>query len=958
MASTFLENVANYLYQNHRHEFEDSVVVFPGKRAAIFLKKHLGKITGETIWLPSMLSVGDFFREQSSLYILDDLKLLFQLYLIYREETKSEETFDQFYFWGNMLLGDFDDIDKYLVDAGQLFSNVKSLKEIDEKFGGLLPEEIDIIKQFWTSFNPQTSSQHKDEFLRIWKVLYKIYSKFRKKLAEDNCGYEGMVFRQIAEKAKGNTWHDIPWKNVFYVGLNAVTPTEYVIMKSLQKAGKAKFFWDYDNFYLNEINEAGMFLRENIIKFPPPPDFENPVDNLLTISKKISVYSVASNIGQAKNLYLPLSELNKEKSPDATDTCVVLADENLLVPVLYSIPEYIDKINVTMGYPMNGSTVFHFIQLIIELQNAAKISGQENVVFYHKQVMALLNHQYLTFWETDTTQLKNNIVNNNAVYISSKKLKINEYFEYLFSRVEHYKQFSQHLMQLLYELHGRFSKIETNKVAYALEKEFIYQAYVTVKRLQEILLESNIEIELTTYYRILRKALQSAKVDFIGEPLAGLQVMGALETRGLDFKNLVITSMNEGVFPKRGAALSFIPYNLRKAFSLPTYEHQDAVYAYYFYRLLQRAENVALFYDSSIEGVTGGEKSRFIFQLMYASPLKLTLENIDYNIAGEKVLPILIKGNQLIKQKLSEYLEGAGTQKYLSPSAINYFKNCSLRFYFRYIIGLDEPEEVMEEIDAAMFGSILHKAMQELYEPFGNRVISRENLEELIRKQDGISSAINRAFAHEYFKDTDENKVKYEGRNIIIKEVIRKYMVQIIKNDIKHTPFKVHSLENKFETQVPLFQNKMKVRVGGKIDRVDEVGEKYRITDYKTGTIHNTFDEVENLFIPSPKGGLDAVMQIMIYSYLFKKNHDTNYSIIPVLVYLKELFKDEYVPSVLRKTGNRKKEVVDSFEDFEEDVQTKLITLLEMLFSDDVVFKQTDDLDYCSFCAYRSICKR
>jgi hypothetical protein len=864
MATPFLQHVATHIHNHYENDMGDMAVVFPGRRAAVFFRKYLASINHKNIWMPRLMTVADFFREQSGLLIADELKLLFELYKIFIKETKSKETFDQFYYWGGMLLSDFDDVDKYLTDARQLYSNVKELNEIDQKFGSLQPDEIEIIRQFWTHFNPEAHSYHKQEFVRIWSVLYNIYVQFREILQAEGIGYEGMVFRKVAEAAQQKGHMDLPWSRVFFVGLNVLTPSEKQVMKALQRAGKASFFWDYDDAYMNDWHESGHFMRDNIMEFPQPA-FNNPTNHFATLAKKIKVLAVASNVGQAKALSQALDGIavGEKLGHSTIETCIVLGDENLLLPVLYSIPKEIGKVNVTMGYPMGMATVFHFIKLLMEMQQASK----KGPVFFHQQALAVLNHPYLSFWEGKAQGLKEEITRGNIVYIAAHRLHAHDVFKLIFMEMpgpgHAHNYFTDILYAILNAMENQVSRAQPDQgnheekgpkgkempmqPYFELEKEFLLQAYLTIKKFGEMLAEMKLEVELPTYFKMLRKVLQAAKVQFIGEPLAGLQVMGTLETRALDFKNLVITSMNEGAFPKKTTALSFIPYNLRRAFNMPTYRHQDAIYAYYFYRLLQRAENICLIYNSNNDGALGGEMSRFIYQLKYTTGLPITFENVEFPITGKGIKEISVKSNAAIREKLEKFVTGKGSSV-LSPSAINVFKNCSLRFYFRYVLGLKETEEVQEEVDQALFGDILHLAIKNMYQPFLGKEMDKIELGNLLADKNGLDKAIDAAFAQAYWNKESDAKVTYTGQNVIIKEVIRKYVRKIIEEDQKSAPFELVALEAPHHTTWPLFDGKMDVNIGGTIDRVDLKNGQYRIIDYKTGIKHNKFKTVENLF--------------------------------------------------------------------------------------------------------------
>ena len=985
MPVTFLENVAKYIFEQHSDNLENSVVVFPGRRAAVFFKKYLSSIPHKTMWAPQMITVAEFFSKLSDIRILDDLKLLFLLYQIFREETKSPESFDEFYHWGGMLLSDFDDTDKYMADAGQLFSNVESLNEISDKFDGLTEEDIEIIRQFWTHFNPQKKTEHKDEFIKIWKVLNNIYTRFRERLINQNEGYEGIVFRDVAENVANITF---PWENVFFVGLNALNPCEQKVMKHLQNEGKAEFFWDYDEFYLNQNHEAGFFMRQNIRNFPAP-DFQNTFCNISNIRKNINVYSVASNIGQAKSVKHALQDMAISNDANNIDSCIVLGDENLLIPTLFSIPEEIGKVNVTMGYPIKSAGIFHFIKLYIELHQWSKIKNDE-LVFYHQQVNAIIQHPYLSFWDEQAEEIKNQIIDKNIIYIPEKFLKVNPLFNLIFQHCKDAFDYAGNLMDILQTIFSKMSYYDdedtvenklpekkyiqttlfdslpknhkenvSEKKYYEIQKEFLYQVFLIIKRLVSILKEFNIHVETSTFVKMLLKSLSSGKVNFIGEPLAGMQLMGALETRGIDFRNIIITSMNEGTFPKKTTALSFIPYSLRKAFKLPTYEHQDAIYAYYFYRLMQRAENIALIYNSNSEGVSGGEMSRYIYQLKYNPDININFFNIDFHIKASNPKPIKIENNDYIKSIMKQYESNEGIRT-LSPSALNTFKNCSLRFYFRYIAGLKETDMVQEEVEHAIFGSILHSAMKNIYQNFDNQKIEKKDLENILAENETIDLAIRNAFAMEYFREENADHIDISGRNLIIQEIIKKYITKIIELDINTAPFQIISLEERYNTSFPLFNKKKYINLGGIIDRIDFTNGSFRIIDYKTGNKHNQFQSVESLFFPEKPGENDGIAQIFMYSLIFNQSgNPTKLPVLPSLLFLKEIYLNNFTLHIfLSESGSKKKNAIYDFNLIEEEVKTNLTHLLEKLFDEKVLFSQTDDQKYCQTCPFRGICHR
>ncbi|PLX15893.1 MAG: hypothetical protein C0597_08335 [Marinilabiliales bacterium] len=618
---TFLKHIAQDLYSRYNDKISDLCIVFPNRRASLYFKKYLSELTEKPMWSPTTITINELMEEISGLSVADNIKLLFELYTIYKIIKKSEESFDDFYYWGEMMLNDFDDIDKYLVNPEDLFKNLKSLKSIQDQFTYLSDEQIEAIKQFWQSFDPEKHSSHQDDFISIWNVLLNIYQSFNKRLNELGIAYEGMIYRDVTNKLKGNDIIGLTHQKYVFAGFNALNNCEKKLFNYLQNNKMADFYWDYDESYINNpYHEAGFFLRENISEFKAPVSFSSQnVFNSLLQEKNIEIISVPSDIGQTKVITKILQESTVNHIDSPNKTAIVLADEDLLVPILHSVPDSIDNVNITMGYPVNNTPIYSLLEHLIDLQKNAKATKTETR-FYYKNVLAVLSHQYVNSqFQEEANQLIQFIKTNNKIVISNIELASCVFFQSLFIKVDSYQDLSEYLLNILHHIYNSLKKTGNEDTIHnpSLEKEYIYHIYLSINRLKEVLEEQNIPIKMETYIRLVRKIIRNLRVPFTGEPLSGLQIMGILETRLLDFENLFICSMSEGVLPKTEASLSFVPYSLRKGFGLPTIEHQDAIYAYYFYRLIQRAKNVTLMYNSSSDGMKTGEMSRFLYQLKF-----------------------------------------------------------------------------------------------------------------------------------------------------------------------------------------------------------------------------------------------------------------------------------------------------------------------------------------------------
>jgi len=955
----FLLHIARHIYVKHSADLGDCCIIFPNRRAGLFFSHYLSEITDKPIWSPAFLTINELMQEFSDLMIADNLILIFELYKVFRDKKKTSENFDEFYYWGEMLLNDFDDIDKYLVDSDDLFQNLAALKDIHDQFGYLSENQLEAINNYWSSFKKDQYSVHQEDFIRLWNVLPEIYNLFNQNLKQKKIAYEGMVYRQVVKKIRENTNPALACKTYIFVGFNALNPCEEILFEYLKKENKAEFYWDYDEHYLvNQFHEAGFFIRKNLKKFPSPlRDFT--FNNLTRIDKNIEIISVPSDVGQTKLINQVLQKIHNPDDIKYFNTAVVLADEHLLMPVLHSIPEEITEINVTMGYPVRNTPVFSLVKKIIELQQYIKTGSGGNFLFYYKQVLSILNHQYIASRDiTEIETLRNSIVSQNKIYLSQEELWIHELLKLIFRKIKSPEEMSAYLMEILYYLYDKNETEEANGInPLSLHKEYIFHIYTSINRLKEILKEKDVKISLETYFKLLNKIVENIKIPFTGEPLVGLQVMGILETRVLDFGNLIILSMNEGVLPKTNPPHSFIPYNLRKGFGLPTIEHQDSIYAYYFYRLIQRAKNVYLLYNSSPDNLRSGEMSRFLTQLKLDPGINVTEKDVSFEIKITPGKQIRIRKSSKIKEILNTYRTRSSHPRYLSPSAINTWLDCSLRFYFRYIAGLEEPGEVLEEADYVVFGNLLHKTINDLYQRFGNQIIQSKDLLDLRKESNLVKKAIKQAFEEEFNRGYP---FELTGRNIITREIIKKYINQILEVDSKYAPFSIVSLEKFFGHNITaqIHGTLTEICLGGRIDRIDCKDNIFRIIDYKTGRASNSFAGVESLFQQGDKNRNNAVFQTFIYSLLYVQNNPGK-MVSPGLYITREIFKSNFDFGInLSLSSPRKKIKIEDFSTVKDDFIISLKELLAEIYHPDTEFRQVEDIEICKTCPYAKICHR
>lgn len=959
----FLYQVATLFYQQYGAEIHRLAFVFPNRRAGLFFQKYLSEISEKPLFSPSILTINDLFMQLSGMHPADKIQMLFRLYELYKQRSGSSESFDEFIYWGEMLLNDFDDIDKYMVDARMLFRNVSDLKSLDDDFNYLSPEQVQAIRSFWSSFYPKGDSPNQQHFLELWEILYDLYAGLRTSLAKDGCGYDGMIFREVVEQLEKEPMSDFPFDQVVFVGLNALSVSEERLLLALQKKGVADFYWDYVGPWVTDPdNKASFFLGRNLRLFPSR--MQLPATG--PVQAEIRVMGVPSAIGQAKQVYPILQALADEQQltdESALRTAIVLPDEHLLVPVLNAIPEAIQHINVTMGYPLAGTPVAALMEYILTLQKNIRYIDRVPV-FYFRDVLPILNHQYvMAAAPEEVSQLVKDMTAGNRIYVHAADLNRHELLSILFTPVQNTEELSDYLIHVLEALNACLRNNRPNpddeemisnstQTTADIEQEFIFHYFATVNRMKEVMREAKIEMRLDTYFRLLKRMTDLITIPFEGEPLSGLQVMGVLETRALDFDRLIILSMNEGIFPLKKAANSFIPYNLRRGFGLPTYEHQDSVWAYHFYRLIRRAKQVTLLYDTRTTGLQTGEVSRFVHQLRYHYQYPLIDELVVYDVASSAVPPISVQKTAEVEKLLSDFLSGG--PRALSASAINTYLDCPLKFYFSVLEQIQEEDEITETVERDVFGSILHKVMEDLYAPFKGKLVTADLLKLLRKDQPLLTGTIARAFAELFFKSPVVRPL--EGENFLTGEMIRKYAEKILEQDARFTPFHYIESEKKVRATITL-SDKRVVQLKGFIDRVDSLDRVLRIVDYKTGSGKLEFESVEGLFDKEAKDRPKAVMQVFLYAWMYQQLPEyTGMPIQPAIYYLRTLFQRSFDPVVEQKKGRGKADKVNSFQEFVADFEDKLRQCLDEIFNLDIPFTQTETGKACAYCSFRGLC--
>lgn len=946
-----LESLARYLAKAPGEEAAQTKIILPNRRAGLFLQRNLARHSTAVSWSPEIYAINDFIGELSQLELCDPVEAVFLLHDIHRDIKENAEALDEFFHWGEIMLHDFDEMDKYLVDPLLLFRNIADLKEIEEPFAGIEDAQLVFIRQFWEGFYAGKNSPEKEHFIEMWSLLPDLYGRLRENLSRRGEGYQGMLYREIAGRIERNEMEN-PGGRVIVAGFNALNGCEKKIFTWLKKQG-AEFFWDYDQSYIKDSgHEAGRFMRDNLLNFPPAFDLES--FSSLDAPKDIRIFELPSDLLQAKTVHRILEEAELPGEVDCTDTAIVLCDEELLMPVLMSVPQNTGEINITMGYPMKTTPVSGFTEALLRLQHNSRRAKDGSVSFYYKDVQSILLHPYMEKAGAEPGQsLLDQIATGNLIQVDQGLFHSN-FEKMIFRLVENTDDLIRYLREIYLHVLGLFASGE-EKLLPELHREFVLRVLMHLNRL-EALLSDRPGVPLPVFERLFRKVMALMRIPFEGEPLSGLQLMGILETRLLDFRHVILLSMNEEVMPASQFRHSYVPYALRLAFGMPSREDMDGIYAYYFNRLLQRADRVDLLFNSTSEGVRTGEMSRYLHQLIYKRGLEIRQPGVEV-LAREKV-PVCVKHTPEIDKKLKKYTSEAEGQKFLSPSAINAFIDCSLKFYLRYIAGIGEREEVEEEIGAAGFGTVVHESIRKLYEEISNKesgIIDREGLEGL-RTSASIEKVLTRTFMEHHYKG--RRNAKPEGRNIIILKVMLRYLKKIIETDLKIAPFQLVSVEQTYLRDMELSVNNktLLIQIGGMVDRVDRVKDVLRVIDYKTGSAKREFSSIDALFNASLSYRNPAALQTFLYSWLVQKVHPEE-QIAPGLYVMNSLYEEDFDPRLVMGAYSRK-EVVESFENYEEGYLQRLEGTLSTMFDPEQDFVQTDNEAICRHCDFSRICSR
>ena len=955
---TFLKQVAHDLYNKTEGNFTKVAIVFPNKRASLFFNEYLAQESDRPIWSPTYVSISELFRQSSDLSIADPIKLVCDLYKVFQKATGSKETLDDFYFWGEMLIADFDDADKNMADTHALFSNLKDLNELMDNYDFLEEGQKEALSQFFHNFSINQVTELKQRFISMWNVLGDIYAEYKALLESQSIAYEGMLYRQVIEQLDVEA---LPYNKYIFVGFNVLNKVEHTLFKKLNEAGKAMFYWDYDTFYLNKTpHEAGEFIRRNLRDFPselPASFFDN-----LNQPKEVTFIESPTENGQVR--YLP-QWIRENLTSQEKETAVVLCNEALLQPVLHALPDNVKHINITMGFPLSQTPAYSFVNALMELHTSGYNPNNGRYLF--AEVISVLKHPYTRQLSPEAEKLEQTLTRDNRFYPLPSELKQDNVLELLFTPRRNNLDLCSMLSEALKEVAVIYQQqAASHSDAFdQLYRESLFKTYTLVNRFHTLIESKELNVQAGTFQRLLTRVMSSSSIPFHGEPAIGMQVMGVLETRNLDFRHLIMLSVNEGQLPKAGGDSSFIPYNLRKAFGMTTIDHKIAVYAYYFYRLMQRAEKVTLVYNTATDGINRGELSRFMLQFLIEWGYPVLRKQLEAAQSPQSSAPIIIEKTPDVMERMKSVFDFRSNPKALiSPSALNCYLDCPLKFYYKYVALLSAPDEVTADIDSAKFGSIFHYAAEHIYKDLTahGKLISRENLETLLKDEVRLQTYVDNGFKELFFNLPPNEQPEYNGIQLINSAVIVKYIQQLLRNDLRYAPFTfVGSEQRIFENiEICTSTGDIQSRIGGIIDRIDSKGESLRIVDYKTGGDADTPANVQSLFIPDKKRS-NYVFQTFLYaSIVCKKLREKNDSrlVAPALLYIHRAASENYSPVIQMGEPRKPKEPVDNFAQHEGDFRENLKTLLEDIFNPDISFTQTEIEDKCAYCDFRALCKK
>jgi hypothetical protein len=947
MTNTFLSLVAQNILKVTSGDFKNIAIVFPNRRSGSMFKQELINQIVKPSWSPKIFSIDDWLVSLSGLEKIDRLAELAMLFKNVRQELPFIRNFGEFMDLGETMLADFDDVDKYLADPHTLFTTLNEIKKIDSQFDITSDEElINRIRVFWSGFGTGRSS-HQEKWLEIWDKLLPIYQGFREGMLENRFGTSGICYRKAVEDMESGRTAIGNFSQVVFVGFNILTAAEEAIFSYLRNAGKAIFYWDYHSYYLEDPHESGKFIQSYLNQFPPPFDFQPFPDgawDFFGASNPVPVIQVVpltSNTGQVQAL------LNDIKIRPAINRGIVLSDEGLFSDLLSLWPDDL-PVNFTSGYPLRDTQSAGFIKSLMSVYLAFNQS-QDNCCQV-SIILDFLRHPWAKWLTGDTSDL--------LISLIQKRYPDSVPYEFVISEpnLSSWIASLNSGMDFLNRLSAVFVHLKAFEYRYtSIEKSACELIASQVIVFKEVIGNYSLDIDVKSISKLVNQFIQVTKISLETDRDANNQVTGVLETRLIDFDEVFILSFNEGIWPSKSLPGSFIPYSMRRIFSLPTAENRDAMYAYYFYRLVQRTKALYIYYLTGHRDdvIRSGEKSRYLTQLQFELPGRIEYRMEPPAQVGNAAAPIILRKEGIVKERLNRYLDENQGGKYLSASALNEFMDCGLRFALKRIYEFKEPDEIAFVSEPKGFGILIHQVMNRLYKEFIglDKGPEKKWLQKLINDREELIQVVREEY-NNVLKET--GNVKSGGKDLLAMEVVRQYLVKILEFDHLNTPQKILGLEQKFsrQYQISLDKQSVTVNLGGFIDRIDQLEQGIRIIDYKTGNCDLNAKSVAEMFDCSLKKRPKEVFQVMMYCEFFLQESLTQVPIIPVLFRLGRFRAGENDHRILLSG----KEI--TFSEIRIEFNQGLKSTLENLFNPDIPFVQSENDQVCRYCPFTGICSR
>ena len=922
---SFLEHIAEELLEKFGTDLSRIAVVFPNKRASLFLNEHLAQLAGKPLWSPAYITISDLFRSLSPLKVADPILLVCELHRCFTECTGIDETLDHFYGWGQLLLADFDDVDKNMAPADKVFALLRDIHELDD-VSYLTDEQREIIRRFFSNFSDDHNTELKERFLKLWSHIGDIYHLFNRKLADRQLAYEGALYRQVATDKTLQFEYD----TYVFIGFNLLHPVEQELFRRLEREGKALFYQDTEDI---------------------PP-------------RSTTFISAPTENSQARYISRWLSE--KDRIAAGHRTAIVLCDESLLLPVVHSLPDTVEKANITTGYPLYQTPIASLISQLISLQTIGYSPKAGSYRLRH--INAVLRHPYAKYISPRYQDLVQELNTKRMYYPEIGFLSSDEGLALLFQH--HDTPILKWLLSLVRHIATSYRQTEMEG---PLDTESLFRMHTLLNRINGLVVSGELSVDVITLQRLIMQLIQTTTIPFHGEPIEGIQIMGVLETRNLDFDHVLLLSCNEGNMPRGINDTSFIPYSIRKAYGLTTVDNKVAIYANYFHHLLQRASDVTLVYNNSTNDGQTGEMSRFMLQLMVDGRQTITYQTLKAGQQSSLRIPKPIEKTEAVMEILRQrFLQNTGI---VSPTAISNYLRCQLRFFYRYVSNLAEPDNNDEDlIDNRIFGNIFHLSAQKVYEYLmqltGDHITALA-IDDLLKNNIEIERIVDNAFKRELFqiKDPSRRLPPLDGLQLINREVIIRYIRQLLETDKRLTPFTILGLEKEISMPLAIRVNdhtadaqdthETTLKIGGYIDRLDSVvdpetgEERIRVIDYKTGAYHiKPLADVDAIFDPENiKEHSDYFLQAFLYSHIIRRETDT--AVSPALLFIQHAGTDDYDPT-LKLGKERVRDIATEAPRF-----MKLLNeTISDIFNADITFMPTNDMKRCHTCPYATLCGR